>query len=172
MPAQALEQSTLEGKDKEQLLQIAKALGVKGVSKLKKADLVDKIIDATGGAEDDGSDEAPAPETAAPEPAPAPAAEPAPTIEVTDGARGFSKPRSTNKNATNGADVPAPKPAADASSAADAGAADASAADDGGVVLGPDGEPLADWEIELHKQGVSTDTTPTDATDTKVHRFG
>ncbi len=46
MAAQALEQSTLESKDKDQLLQIAKALGVKGVSKLKKADLVDKIIDA------------------------------------------------------------------------------------------------------------------------------
>ena len=52
MAVQALEQSTLESKDKDQLLQIAKALGVKGVSKLKKADLVDKIIDATGGGDD------------------------------------------------------------------------------------------------------------------------
>ncbi|MFK8024330.1 MAG: transcription termination factor Rho [Ilumatobacter sp.] len=51
MAAEALEQSALEGKDKDQLLQIAKALGVKGVSKLKKADLVGKIIDATGGAD-------------------------------------------------------------------------------------------------------------------------
>ena len=49
MAAQALEQSALEGKDKDQLLQIAKALGVKGISKLKKADLVGAIIDATGG---------------------------------------------------------------------------------------------------------------------------
>ena len=49
MAAQALEQSALEGKDKDQLLQIAKALGVKGISKLKKADLVGAIINATGG---------------------------------------------------------------------------------------------------------------------------
>ncbi|MEM8748056.1 MAG: Rho termination factor N-terminal domain-containing protein, partial [Actinomycetota bacterium] len=49
MAAEALEQSALEGKDKDQLLQIAKALGVKGVSKLKKAELVDKIIDSAGG---------------------------------------------------------------------------------------------------------------------------
>jgi acetyl-CoA carboxylase alpha subunit len=61
MAAQALEQSALEGKDKDQLLQIAKALGVKGVSKLKKADLVDKIIDATGGADDPSPATAPAP---------------------------------------------------------------------------------------------------------------
>ena len=60
MAAQALEQSALEGKDKDQLLQIAKALGVKGISKLKKADLIGAIIDATGGSGD------PAPEPAAP----------------------------------------------------------------------------------------------------------
>ena len=60
MAAQALEQSALEGKDKDQLLQIAKALGVKGVSKLKKADLIGAIIDATGGA----GESAPAPSTA------------------------------------------------------------------------------------------------------------
>ena len=45
MAAQALEQSALEGKDKDQLLQIAKALSVKGVSKLKKADLVIILTD-------------------------------------------------------------------------------------------------------------------------------
>ena len=154
MAAQALEQSTLEGKDKDQLLQIAKALGVKGVSKLKKADLVVKIIDATGGA-----DEAPAEASAEdmeptePQEAAAPAADPVPVIEVTDGARGFSKPRSSKKSAANGngAGSPAPKPAEPEDE----------------VVLGPDGEPLADWEIELRKQGVSTETTSGDGDEEK-----
>ena len=36
MAAEALEQSALEGKDKDQLLQIAKALGVKGISKSRR----------------------------------------------------------------------------------------------------------------------------------------
>ena len=150
MAAQALEQSTLESKDKDQLLQIAKALGVKGVSKLKKADLVEKIIDATGGADDDSSGDADVAETSAAEPAPA-AANPAPAIQVTDGARGFSKPRASKQSATNGAApaTPAPGDAAD------------------GVVLGPDGEPLADWEIELRNQGVSTATTSGDESDAK-----
>lgn len=151
MAAQALEQSTLESKDKDQLLQIAKALGVKGVSKLKKADLVDKIIDATGGADEDPSahdDSSNGAQASTPAPAPVePEAEPAPVIEVTDGARGFSKPRSAKKTAATTA-APA-KPQSD----------DA----DDAVVLGPDGEPLADWELELRKQGVSTDTTSTDA---------
>jgi transcription termination factor Rho len=160
MAAQALEQSTLEGKDKDQLLQIAKALGVKGVSKLKKADLVGKIIDATGGSDGDsfvrddrndgsnGEADASAP---APAPAALAAAAPAPVIEVTDGARGFSKPRTAKKSASNGAAPTKPK---------------SDTADDG-VVLGPDGDPLADWEIELRKQGVSTDTTSTVDGDTK-----
>ncbi len=144
MPAMALEQSALESKDKDQLLQIAKALGVKGVSKLKKADLVDKIIDATGGA--DGEPPAAEASSAAPAAAdePAPAADAAPAIEVADGARGFSKPKSTKKAA---AKQPEPAPSASAEVV------------DDGVILGDDGEPLADWEIELRKQGVSTETT-------------
>ena len=48
MAAEALEQSALEGKDKDQLLQIAKALGVKGTSRLKKAEIIDRILDSTG----------------------------------------------------------------------------------------------------------------------------
>jgi len=117
MAAEALEQSALEGKDKDQLLQIAKALGVKGISKLKKADLIGAIITATGGA-----DEAPAD-------APAPQESPS----------------------SNGQSAGGSAPAADA-------------APDDGVVLGPDGEPMADWEIELAKQGVSTETTDAPAT--------
>jgi len=46
--AQALEQSVLESKDKEQLLAIAKALGLKGTTRLKKADLISEILATTG----------------------------------------------------------------------------------------------------------------------------
>jgi len=65
--AQALEQSALETKDKEQLLAIAKALGLKASARLKKSEIIDQILDTTS-----GSSNAPA---AAPAPAPAPAPE-------------------------------------------------------------------------------------------------
>jgi transcription termination factor Rho len=48
--AQALEQSVLETKDKEQLLAISKALGVKVTARSKKADIIDAILATTGGA--------------------------------------------------------------------------------------------------------------------------
>ena len=47
MAAAALEQSVLESKDKDTLLEMAKALGVKANSRLKKADIIDKILDTT-----------------------------------------------------------------------------------------------------------------------------
>jgi transcription termination factor Rho len=99
--AEALEQSMLESKDKEQLFAIAQALGIKTTSRASKATLIDKILETTGA----GSS------SSAPEPQPEPTPEPAP------------------------ADEPS------------------SAADEPEVVLGPDGEPLADWEIELLKKG-------------------
>ncbi len=48
MAAQALEQSVLESKDKEQLLAIAKALGLKATARHKKADIIDQILETTG----------------------------------------------------------------------------------------------------------------------------
>jgi transcription termination factor Rho len=48
--AEALEQSALESKDKDQLLQIANALGVKATTRLKKADIIGKILESTGSA--------------------------------------------------------------------------------------------------------------------------
>jgi transcription termination factor Rho len=122
MAAQALEQSALEGKDKDQLLQIAKALGVKGVSKLKKADLVDRIIDATGGA-----DEA-KPEAAA------------------------AKPAASNVSTTSSDDR---RDAGDSDSTKNGSSAAADAPKDAS-------EPLADWELALQDQGVSTATTELD----------
>ena len=49
MAAEALEQSMLESKDKEQLLAIAQALGIKTTSRAAKATLIDKILETTGG---------------------------------------------------------------------------------------------------------------------------
>ena len=49
MAAEALEQSVLESKDKDQLLAIAKALGVKASTRTKKSDIIDQILETTGG---------------------------------------------------------------------------------------------------------------------------
>ena len=50
MAEQQLERSMLDGKDREQLHAIAGAMGIKGVTRLRKADLVDAILGAaTGG---------------------------------------------------------------------------------------------------------------------------
>jgi transcription termination factor Rho len=46
--AQALEQSVLESKDKDQLLAIAKALGVKASARNKKAEIIGQILEMTG----------------------------------------------------------------------------------------------------------------------------
>jgi len=118
--AEALEQSMLESKDKDQLLAIAQALGIKTNARAAKATLITKILETTGG-------------TPAAEPAPAPAAAPEPAPVAAPAA------------------APAPAPVADAPAAADAPE----------VVLGPDGEPLADWEVELLRSGELTTTDVT-----------
>ena len=48
-PEQQLERSMLDGKDREELHAIAGAMGVKGVTRLRKADLVDAILNAAAG---------------------------------------------------------------------------------------------------------------------------
>jgi transcription termination factor Rho len=48
------DRSQLDGKDREQLSEIATALGVKSISRMRKADLVEAIVTATGGT--NGSD--------------------------------------------------------------------------------------------------------------------
>ncbi len=73
--AQALEQSVLETKDKEQLMAIAKALGLKVTARSKKADIIGQILETTGGG--DGPTES---QPVASAPAEAPTA-PAPAVE-------------------------------------------------------------------------------------------
>ena len=48
MAAEALEQSMLESKDKDQLLAIAQALGIKTTARAAKATLIGKILETTG----------------------------------------------------------------------------------------------------------------------------
>jgi len=138
--AEALERSALEGKDKDQLTQIAKALGVTGISKLKKADLVARIIETTGGESNSG----------------APATSGSPSNGHSEAPAAVPEAVTAAEPANAGR--PQPKVVPDANGEA--------------PTVGPDGEPLADWEIELAEQGVSTETTeaPADASAGKESR--
>jgi transcription termination factor Rho len=124
--AEALEKSMLESKDKDQLLAIAQALGIKTNARAAKATLIGKILETTGGGDSAPSAEAPAVEAP-------PAAEPAPAPEA-----------------------PAATPAA----------AGTDAAPEQVVMLGPDGEPLADWEIALIQAGDAADAADATSGDT------
>ena len=50
MSAETLERSVLEGKDREQLIAIATALGLKALSRAKKGEIIDRILEQTGAA--------------------------------------------------------------------------------------------------------------------------
>ena len=123
MAADALEQSVLESKDKDQLVAIATALGLKSVARSKKEDIIKKILDSVG-------------------PSAGPSEEPTAAVPAK---RGPGRPPKK-------AAVVPPPPTEGASS--DNGATQPAA----DVVLGPDGEPLAEWEAELVRQGIPTST--------------
>ncbi len=108
MAAEALEQSMLESKDKDQLLAIAQALGITATARVAKATLITKILETT---------------------ASAPEQSPAPARATTNG--DAAKSASSTKS-SNGTQPAPPAPAYE-------------------VVLGPDGEPLPDWEVDLIK---------------------
>ncbi|MEM9515818.1 MAG: transcription termination factor Rho [Actinomycetota bacterium] len=151
MPAAALEQSVLESKDKDTLLEMAKALGVKANTRLKKADIIARILDTTG-----PTDDAPAGGTNGSASAPAET-----SSADTASADSASAPSASTADASSDAgSSSAPTPSGDAAPAAD------SAPDTNGATAtgGADGEPLADWEIALAEQGVDTTTTPAETT--------
>ena len=135
MAADALELSMLESKDREQLVAIASALGVKTTSRAKKADVIQKILEQTGAIPVANGQGSAASAASSGEPA----------------AASVSPGRSPQARAG------APRPAARRSASAPSG--DATPAADA-VILGPDGEPLPDWEVELIRQGISTDSAP------------
>ena len=102
----ALEQSALEAKDREQLLAIAKALGVKSAARAKKEEIIEMILEQTA---------------------------PAPVVAAPSASSTGSKRSSASASAGAGA--------------SDSGVSAASKSD--GPMLGADGQPLAEWEIEL-----------------------
>ncbi|WP_276968476.1 transcription termination factor Rho [Desertimonas flava] len=147
MAAEALEQSVLESKDKDQLLAIAKALGLKATTRTKKSDIIGAILDTTGGSTASAPTDGAAPATA---PEPDVVAETLPfTADET--------PASGGNGTSDAAPADAPDEAA-AEPAPAAAAATATAAPEAGVVVGPDGEPLAEWEIDLVGDGEPVDT--------------
>jgi transcription termination factor Rho len=106
----AAERAALEGKDREQLHQIASAMGVKGATRLRKAELVDAIVEAaTGGAATNGDAATPKPRATRARKTAEPAA-----AATTDAA-----PASATNGATDTAAAPAALPAADATSPLD-----------------------------------------------------
>ncbi len=169
MSAQTLDHSVLEGKDREQLVAIAQALGVKSVSRAKKADLIAKIIEqAGGGSADSAPASSPAGASAAP---PAEAAAPAAVSNDEARANGFAPPQGVPvepqvqlalDTAAGSDETPVPAPEAppkvtngrarrfpQAAAIVPDVVPEVSAIAE--MVLGADGEPLAEWEIELMK---------------------
>jgi transcription termination factor Rho len=141
--AEALEQSVLENKDKDQLLAIAKALGLKATSRTKKSDIIDSILETTGST-----------------PAPAVPAAPAVNGDAPEVAALFhdAGDHGTNDTAQVNGSAPTTDDPADAAPSEDAPGA--AAGDSAPVVLlDADGEPLAEWELELAALGDSAETT-------------
>jgi transcription termination factor Rho len=138
MAAEALEKSALESKDKEQLTAIAEALGVKAPARATKAILVEKILEKTG------ASAAPAKKAAkAEKPAKAEAAEEASEDTDERPARGERGGRN-NRNDRGGR--------GERSERGDREERDEKPAKESSepiVYVGADGEPLAEWEIEL-----------------------
>jgi transcription termination factor Rho len=140
--AEALEQSVLESKDKDQLLAIAKALGLKATSRTKKAEIIDSILEMTGTS---------APAVATPN-GDLPSVSEAP---VSDSLNGSAVVNSIGSVAPGSTAIEAsPAVAADVTGSGDA--VETTSSD--GPVLGPDGEPLAEWELALASTNAPTDT--------------
>jgi transcription termination factor Rho len=117
MAAEALEKSALESKDKDQLMAIAAALGVKTSGRASKTTLVEKILEKTG-----------VPEAT-------PKAKPART----------DKPVRVDKSERSESEDDG-----DSDDTDDAPRRNGAAPQSGPTVyVGADGEPLAEWEIEL-----------------------
>jgi transcription termination factor Rho len=125
--AEALEQSMLESKDKDQLLAIAQALGIKTNARAAKATLITKILETTGGSVNGAA-----------QVASVPAPEPAAAGDVVNGTASTVQRSGSAENRTVQTARVAEPVAADPAPELE-------------VVLGPDGEPLADWEVALLK---------------------
>ena len=124
MSAETLERSVLEGKDRDQLIAIASALGIRSLSRAKKAEIIDRILEHTG-------------------------AGPTPLVTAGANANGNGNGQGPVADAVDEIDggLPAHSDESDPGDALDGGpAAEAPAPP---VLVDEYGEPLADWEIEL-----------------------
>ena len=126
MAAEALEQSLLESKDKDQLLAIAQALGIKTTARAAKATLIAKILETTG------VGQAPAPQ--ADETTDQPASPQAPMTESSVVSSAASSAASSGNAQSNGNGTVADE------------SADDSADDDGDDDDGDDGQGEGDGE--------------------------
>ncbi len=124
MAAEALEQSMLESKDKDQLLAIAQALGIKTTARAAKATLIGKILETTGVGQ--------ATAATADEPAPEPTAPAAPAAAAVTS----SSPRNGPSNGNGPSSVSVPDDSADDS------------ADDDGDEDGDDGDGQGEGDGE------------------------
>jgi transcription termination factor Rho len=140
--AEALEQSVLESKDKDQLLAIAKALGLKATSRTKKAEIIDSILEMTGTS---------APAVVAPNGDLAMVSE----SPVSDGLNGSAVVNGNGSVVSASTPIEAP-PSGDADSTVSVAGVETTGSD--GPVLGPDGEPLAEWELAVATTTAASDT--------------
>ncbi len=156
--AEALEQSMLESKDKEQLVAIAQALGIKTTARAAKATLIDKILETTRpAARRRAGEQRPRPTrppTSRPcDVEPIDAAVEQTSSEADDDDASTKPARNGRMQRTQrGADQQTPSskqrtprrppqsPSVEAPPAQE-------------QLVGPDGEPLADWEIDLIRSG-------------------
>lgn len=138
-----VEREGLEKKDKGELQAIVSALGGTSNARMRKSDLIDKILDLSG-----ASAAAEAEATAAPADDHV-EADTADESDASDEDAGDADATEAEASETDTAD--------DESDSADD--ASAGAGDDGDTALaedhpvGPDGEPLADWEIKVLEEG-------------------
>ncbi len=137
MAAEALEQSVLESKDKDQLLAIAKALGLKASARTKKSDIIDQILETTGSPRANGG------------------APGAPTLDTSTGNGDAAPPATDVVEAPAVAEI-SEAPTGDGRDGS-TGEVPAAGPTTGGA------EPLAEWELAL---GVDGDANPASAGET------
>jgi hypothetical protein len=150
--AQALEQSVLESKDKDQLLAIAKALGVKATARSKKADIIDQILETTGAGRSSTASKVPAESDAPSEPT-APT-----TVSTAPAANGGGDDHDAGGAPTSRDGRADPGITSDAASQADGSVTNASGA--------PESEPPAEWELLAGEEGAAPGA-PTTGTSTQ-----
>jgi transcription termination factor Rho len=144
---EALERSVLEGKDRDQLVTIAGALGLKPAARASKTTIIDKILETTSGSD-----------APAEKPAKAAKATKAPAKKAgkkaADADDSGDNTNDTGNDTTNDTANDWAEPMLDLSDDAPEERAPAAATRSDVVVhMGPDGEPLADWEVDLLNSG-------------------